>query len=221
MTSLTRLRPILLGLALLAVAAHATPAARAADVGLGLRAGTQGIGVEGAVGLTKWFSLRGGIYDASLSDDTEEGGIVYDGTLEVGGVGLIADVFPTRGSFRLSAGLFSNDNGIELTATPVTPQQIGDSIYTPAQIGTLLGRVEFDDTAPYLGIGWGSLARGKRVGFLFDLGVVLQGSGEVSLVATGGGVDPDDLADEAAEVEAEISDYDLWPVVSFGLAIRL
>jgi hypothetical protein len=60
----------------------------------------------------------------------------------------------------------------------------------------------------------------RRVGFLFDLGVVSQGSGDVTLSSSTGIVDPADLEAEAARIEEDIEDYELWPVLSVGLAIR-
>jgi hypothetical protein len=192
----------------------------AADVGVGVRAGTQGLGAELGFGVTGWLGIRGGFYTGSLSFDYEETGIEYDGDLDVGGLGVVADFHPFRNGFRVSAGLFSNDNGIGIKATPTEPQEIGGTIYDPAEIGTLNGDVGFDSTAPYLGLGWGRLAGGKRLAFLFDLGVLRQGSGDVSLSSSTGLIDPADLEAEIAEIESDIEDYDLWPVVSFGLAIR-
>jgi hypothetical protein len=76
-------------------------------------------------------------------------------------------------------------------------------------------------SAPYLGIGWGNAAVGKRVGFLFDLGVLRQGSGDVTLFSNFVLVDPADIEQEIVELEDDIDDYELWPVISFGVAIRL
>jgi len=198
----------------------ATTGTHAADLGIGLRAGTQGLGAEGAVGLTKWFALRGGVYGYDLSEGFDEGGISYDGDLQLGGFGLLADFFPLRGQFRITAGLFSNQTEMEVVSTPTGNIVIGGTIYTPAEVGTLSGTIDFDPTAPYLGIGWGNVAKGKRIGFLFDAGLLLQGSGDVTLGSSTGLVSFVDLEAEIQEIEAGIEDYDFWPVLSFGLAIR-
>lgn len=209
------------GLLLLVVLfSYGVPQTAAADVGIAARAGTQGWGVEGAVGFTKFFSLRGGFYDATISENVEEGGIDYDGDLNLGGYGLFADFFPFRGGFHITGGLMSNENSIDIVATPTQPQEIGNMVYQPAEIGQLIGAVKFDDEVPYLGVGWGNVARGKRFGFVIDLGVIDQGDPAVSLLATNGAVDPADLAAEAAELEDEITDYDLWPILSVGVAFR-
>lgn len=196
------------------------PAAVAADVGLGLRAGTVGLGAEIAVGVSERLTVRGGLYTADVTDSFDEGGISYDGELSLGGAGVLLDLFPTGGAFHLTAGLFSNDNRIDLTATPTQPQEIGGTVYTPAEIGRLFGDVTFDDTVFYAGLGWGNVARGKRTSFLFDLGVLAQGGGKVRLDATNPVISDADLQAEARQIEDDISSYDLWPVISLGLAIR-
>ena len=209
-------------LALLILLASVTPGL-AADMGVSVRAGTQGAGAEFGIGFTKWFTLRGGVYRLTFSESFEEAGIDYDAGVKLGGTGVLADFFPSQGSFRVTAGLFSNNNEIDLKAIPTMDQEIGGTSYTPMEIGTLSGDVTFDDTAPYFGIGWGNIARGKRVGFMFDAGILKQGSGEVSLT-TNGTLQSDpflfDLAAEAMELEDDISDFDIWPVISFGLSIR-
>jgi len=194
--------------------------AHAADLGMGLRAGTHGLGAEFGVGFTPWFGLRAGASVLNVSGDYDEQGIDYDGTLKLGGYGLWADFFPMKGTFRITAGVLSNRNAIELEAVPTAPIEIGGGTYDPSEVGTLNGNVDFDSTVPYLGIGWGNVARGKRVGFLCDLGVIRQGAGDVALSASSGLVDPGDLAAEAAKIEDDIEDYELWPVISFGLSIR-
>lgn len=211
------LRSTLVALVTLAALTSTT---HAFELGLGLRVGTQGLGVEGAFGATEWLTVRAGLYGGSVSHDFEEGGIDYDGDLKVGGAGALADFFPLRGRFRLTAGLFSNANEIEIEARPTGPVTIGGTVYTPLQVGTLLGEVDFDATAPYFGVGWGNVAQGRRLGFVFDLGVLRQGSGDVSLRATNGGVGDADLEQEAREIEDDIDGYDLWPVISAGVAIR-
>lgn len=211
-------RRILIVIAALVLSIPAT--SRAAEFGLGLRAGTQGLSAEGGVSFTRWVSLRAGIHAGDISYDFDEGGINYDGDLQLGGYGVLVDFFPMRGTFRLTGGLFSNRNEVELQARAIEDIEIGDTTYSPAEAGTLTGTVDWNSTAPYLGIGWGNVARGKRVGFLCDLGVLSQGSGEVTLASDSPFVDPADLALEAAEIEDDIDGFKLWPVVSFGLSIR-
>lgn len=192
----------------------------AGKLGLGLRAGTQGLGAELGIRVSDRFSLRAGYYTADVSDNYEETDITYDGDVQLGGAGLIADFHPFKGSFHVSAGLFSNDNEIGIGATPTTSQDIGGTTYTPMQIGTLDGRISFDSTAVYAGLGWGRINGDKRLSFLFDLGILNQGSGDVDLSSSTGLISNADLQAEIAEIESDIEDYDFWPVISFGIGIR-
>ncbi len=192
----------------------------AAKFGVGLRAGTQGAGAEFGVGITERFGVRAGYYPMSLSTDYEQTDVMYDGDIRFGGLGLIADFHPFKGRFHLSAGIFSNENEILLSATPTTSLDIGGTTYTPAEIGTLSGRISFNSTAPYFGLGWGRINGEKRVGLLFDLGILRQGRGRVDLTSSAGLISLVDLQAEISEIEADIEHFEFWPVASVGLAIR-
>ena len=192
----------------------------AAKLGVGLRAGTQGAGAELGVGVSERFSVRAGYYSWDLSTDYEETDVVYDAGVQLGGMGLIADFHPFKNGFHLSAGVFSNENEISISATPTTSLDIGGTTYTPAEIGTLSGRISFNSTAPYFGLGWGRINGEKRVGLLFDLGILRQGRGRVDLTSSTGLISLVDLQAEISEIEADIEHFEFWPVASVGLAIR-
>jgi len=194
--------------------------ANADGFGIGVKAGTLGYGVEGTFALSERVNLRAGLNDYSLSYDESEGGILYNGKLELGTVAVLFDWHPFAGTFRLSAGLMKNDNAIKLTATPTTNQTIGGNPYTPAEIGTLSGDVSFKSTAPYLGIGWGNASRNGRFGGSFEIGAMFQGSPKVSLSASGGAVSQVDLTSEAQEAQADLDDFKIYPVISLGLSFR-
>ena len=199
----------------------ATLPAAAVELGLGIRAGTYGIGADLGVEVTDRFGVRVAGSALDVSTDYDETGVDYDADVGLGGLGAFADWYPSRtGGFRVSAGVLANRNEVDLTAVASEPVTIGDDVYPPEALGSVFGTVDFDDTAPYFGIGWGRFTGEKRLGFLFDLGVVRQGAGDVTLTSSTGIVAPEDLEAEAARIEEDIEEYELWPVVSFGLAIR-
>lgn len=195
--------------------------ATAADLGVGAKISTYGWGAEFGVGFTDWFTLRASATTGSVSGDYEEDGVDYNADFDLGGYGVLADFFPMRGTFRLTAGFLSNRNAVDLRAVPTGNIDIGGGTYTPAQVGTLSGDIDFDSAVPYFGVGWGNVAKGRRLGFLVDLGFIHQGGGQVMLNASAGGVPQSDLDAEAASIENDISDVDFWPIISFGMAIRL
>jgi hypothetical protein len=189
--------------------------------GMGLKGGTLGLGLEFTGAVNHWFGLRATLdqYDYSKTFDKED--ITYDGKLKVGGYGVLADFFPSHTQFRLTVGVLKNRNKIDLTSNPTSDTTIGDNTYTPAEIGTLTGDMTFRSGVPYFGVGYGNAARSKhRVGFVLDVGVEPQGSPQMTLAASGGGVSQSDLDKEAAKVENDTKNFKLWPVIALGISIR-
>ena len=182
--------------------------------GIGIKAGTYGLGADFGVTLIDQVSLRLTFQRASLSltETVEE--IDYDGDFTLGGEGILADIYPFGGQFRFTAGIYNNRNQVDLAGTPNEPVDIGDTEYPPSAIGTLSGTVDFNDTAPYLGVGWGNTSRGKkRLRFVLDAGILFSGSASIdNLTASAGGVSQEDLDKEAAKIEDDISDADFWPI---------
>jgi hypothetical protein len=210
------------GFVALAMICAATAAGADERLGIGVKAGTLGFGLDFTVRATNWLAFRvtGGQYDYARSFDNS--GITYDGTLKVGGYGALADFYPSKSKFRLTVGALSNRNKIDLTSTPTSNIDIGDNNYTPAQVGTLTGDLKFKSVVPYFGIGYGNAARGPhRVGFVLDVGVETQGSPVASLAASGGGVSQADLDKETQQIEDDTSGYKIWPVIAFGISFRI
>lgn len=203
-------------------------AAAAQDAGgqwsVGVSAGTLGISPEVGYrfGAHAGVRVNGGFYDYDRTEEIDD--IDYDGTLKLSSFGAMADWYPFGGSFRLSAGARSNSNRVDLVATPTTNVEIGDEIYTPAEAGTLNGRVDFRKFSPALTLGWGGkLRKGFTVGF--EAGVLLQGSPKLSLASTGGALsnNADFLAElerERRQAEDDADDFKLWPVLQLHFAWR-
>ncbi|MDH5649330.1 MAG: hypothetical protein OEY67_06705 [Gammaproteobacteria bacterium] len=195
--------------------------AQAADFALGVKGGTLGLGAELTTSIVSNLNVRLGLNSYSYDYTTTESGIDYDAELDLGTTALLLDWHPFSGRFRISAGIMKNDNGINMSATPTTNQIIGGTSYTPAQIGTLTGKIGFKDTAPYVGIGFGNaVSKNKRIGFTLDIGVLIQDSPEVTLSASGGAVSLVDLGAEEAQLESDISEFDVYPVISLGVSYR-
>ncbi|ANM30030.1 hypothetical protein ABI59_11285 [Acidobacteria bacterium Mor1] len=188
--------------------------------GVALRAGTYGVGADVGIGVNRLITVRGSYQTLDVNESFDEDGIDYDADLEIGGTGLYVDVFPFAGSFRITGGLIENRNEVRVMATPTEAEVIGDTLYTPDQIGTLTGFVDYDSSATYLGVGVGNLVRGRRFGFVFDAGLVFQDAGDVTLASSTGLIDPGDLELERLDLQDDADDLESWPVISFGLAIR-
>jgi hypothetical protein len=206
------------------VATLAAVPALAQDHAVGARIGMLGLGVEYSYRVTERIAVRGGLNTSGYSFEETESGIDYDFDLDFDSLSIGVDVHPMQGAFRVSAGLLRNDSALSAQGIGSGGSYtIGDMTYPADQVGSLRGRVGFDDTAPYIAVGWDFL-RGKRVGMSLDLGVVDQGAPIVSLSIDGPiGDDPDfqaDLAAEVAELQASLDDLDVYPYVMFGVVFR-
>jgi hypothetical protein len=189
------------------------------------KAGTLGLGGDLTAGITSNVNARVGINAGSLSFQGSPTDVEYDVDLDFLSFPAMVDWHVFDDSFRISAGVLINENEIGLLATPTAPVQIGDNVYTPAEIGTLSGGVDFEPVAPYVGIGWGNaLDPYKKWGFTCDFGVAYTHSPNVALAASGTGAsDPtfqDDLAREVSDIEDKLSNYKFYPVISVGLFYR-
>lgn len=208
------------------VAALATVPAAAFGEGhsVAAKAGALGLGVEYGYSINERFAVRFGLNGAEYGFDAEESGIDYDFDLVWDSLSIAADFHPGGGPLRLTVGLLRNDNRLEAESRAADSITVGGQIYTPADIGTLYGRVGFDDTAPFAGIGWDWSRKRQRFGVSFDIGVVDQGAPTVSLRATGPIVgDPqfaDDIEAERLELEGELDDLDVVPYGSLGFVFR-
>lgn len=210
------------------VAALALPTSHALAEGhghaVGLKAGALGLGLEYSYQFNPRLSVRGGVNGASVGTDLDEAGIRYDVDVVWDSLTVGVDFHPTQRAFRLSAGaLLSNDNRLEALSRPTQNVMVGDTTYTPAQVGTLIAVASFDGSAPFLGLGW-DWSRDKRVGMTLDLGLVDQGDPKVTLVGTGtllgNQAFQSDIAAERADLEQELEDFGLAPYASIGLMIR-
>lgn len=209
--------------------------ASAGPLGVSAKAGTLGFGVEADFALSEKLSVRGQFNSFDYDYTTDEDDIEYDGQLELSSYGVLLDWHPMGGAFRLSLGGYINNNELTGTATGAGEYDIGDETYVvlPGDNLRLSTSIELGENfAPYAGLGWGnSPANDGGFMFSFELGVLLQGSPSVDLNATGtanGGLvdfstDPTvqaELRKEETNLEDDLKDFELYPVITLGLGYR-
>jgi len=210
-------------LAALALVAFSTANA---DFGVGVKAGTLGLGVEGRWSPLPWLDFRAGINDYDYDDDGSQAGIDYDATLVLDNYYLTGNLHFPLSPFRVTAGVFENGNEFLMGSqdTGGSDFDIGGISFSPTDVGELQGAARFSDVAPYLGVGFDFEVFGKA-GLNFDFGVLWQDSPDVTLEATGlANASPSvqallipALEAERLELEDEMSDFKAWPVVSVSL----
>ncbi len=219
--------------------------ARDLNLGVGIKAGTLGTGLELSLALSKTVNARIAVtnIDAStsetlnLSDAATGTQATIDSSLDMnfGASALLLDWYVFDGTFHVTAGMLKNDSKARLTGrlTSATVTFDGQTynatqdFIDPSVSGTVKLGSGYD---PYLGIGWGRKA-GVEPGFALslELGVLLL-SPSVTLAAptldpngpaAASGVTQADLnagvKDAEKTAEGELTALDVWPVISLGV----
>ena len=197
-----------------------------ADFGVGVKAGTLGLGLEARWDPpVPWFDLRVGMNQYDYDDASSYSGISYDATLALDSYYLTGNIkFPVS-PFRLTLGACSNGNELQLRSqdTGGLTIDIGGTTFPVAAIGALQSTTSFGSTAPYAGVGFDFELFGKA-GLNLDFGVLWQGEPSVALEATNwSNLSPAEqailgpaLEAERLDLEDEMSDLKAWPVVSLA-----
>jgi hypothetical protein len=195
----------LVGLALVA-------AGSAQAAGIGVRAGTTGVGADVAFGIVPTLAARLG-YSAGTVDHDVSTNVTYHGKLKLSNVNALLDWSPL-GPFRITGGFIFNDNKFDVQTDPVNG-------------ATISGTVKPENSAaPYLGIGYGNVA-GAGVNFYADLGVMFQGSPQASLTANcGPSTTPaqcsalqSQVASQQQQLQDQLKNAKYYPVLNIGITI--
>lgn len=222
-----------------------TSGANAIDWGLGVKAGTVGVGAELSVALSQTINARLSLTSVSADFDEEvvldetingvpNNTATIDATMDVnfGAVALLLDWYVFDGTFHISGGMIKNDSKIDLLGTirdnnvtfNGTTYNVGDDFEDASIRGTVSAGESFE---PYLGIGWGRKADDDPgLSLSVEIGVVLMSPSVDLQGPTVSSDNPNNISQadldadvDAAEQEAndDLSDLEMWPVLSIGL----
>lgn len=212
--------------------------ASAGNLGVAGKLSLLGYGVEADYVLTDTLSVRGQFNRYNYDDTFNEEDIDYKGALKLQTFGALLDWHPFGGGFRLSGGGFFADNKLEATGSGVGSYEIGDEEYTVTAGQTLQADIDItlaDGFKPYLGFGWGHSPANKGGLLLsFDVGVLFQGEPEVDLNVRGTATDKNnntvdfsndpslqaEVTKERNKLKDDLKDFNLYPVLSFGIGWR-
>ena len=129
------------------------------DLGISLRAGTLGGGIELSKLLVSHVGIRVGANYFSLNKDSLTAkDVSYDAKLKLQSFDGLLDLYPSpRGSFHLTAGVMSDPLKITGSGTPTGGDfKINGNTYTRPQVGTLTAEAKFASALPYVGLGFGT-----------------------------------------------------------------
>ncbi len=190
---------------------------------LGGKVGTLGVGGELTANIVPSVDARVGYNALDVDFNKQEfEDIEYNTGLDFSSLSVLADWHVFDGGFRVSGGFISMDNELRMDARPKTSVEIGDHIYTPSEIGTLTGKVEFDKIAPYIGIGWGNpFITHSRLGIATDFGIAFTNSPDVYLSATGMAAGLQSNLDiERRKMKDDVDSIKIYPIISFSIYYR-
>jgi len=183
--------------------------------GIGIRAGTTGIGGDVAFNIAPLTDVRIGYSGLKWGYDVSTSNARYDGNLELSNLSGLLDFHPLGPIFRLTGGVIFNDNKYQATGRP--------SNGLPGSFSATV-QPEYR-AAPYLGIGWGNVA-GAGLNFYADVGVMFMGAPKATLSADCAGLSAaqcaalqSQAAAEQANLEDQLKHFKAYPVLNIGLTI--
>jgi hypothetical protein len=206
------------------MAAVSVPAFAGTDVEA--HVSTLGLGLGMGFQATDTIVARIGFNEFNKSFSTSSGSLNYDGKLKLSSLDALLDWHLFGGATHLTAGIMSNNNKFNLSATPGSSgYTINGQTFTAAQVGTLNGDVSFNSAAPYLGFGWNSQPKNKGLSFKSDFGVMFQGSPKATLTYTGNGGGNSAIASqinsqvavEQANLNDKLKNFKYYPVISVAV----
>src|SRR5882672_4598987 len=116
-------------------------------LGVGVKAGTTGVGLDVAMSVFPLVDARVGWAGLKWGLDQNTSGASYKGDLKLNNVNALLDFHPLGPMFRLTGGLIFNSNKYDATGTP---NGIPGSFSASVESGRA--------AAPYAGVGWGRVA---------------------------------------------------------------
>jgi hypothetical protein len=188
--------------------------------------GSQGLGLDVTRALRPRLNARLGFgLGASLALEEKASDTDYRIETPLGGAFGQLDWHPRGGGFHVSGGLLRTRHRFTIAAKPADAFLVGGTHYPASDVGHLGGQARVRQWAPYFGVGWGNaVARAKRFGLVFDLGVAPQGLPAVSLSAdgprAGDAAFRESLSLEARDVAARLRAWRVFPVVALSLSRR-
>jgi len=194
------------------------PVASSAQVAVGARVGTLGVGAEASFRVNSRIAIRGGYGIVPYEFDQEVGDVQYnvEPTSKLPNIGVDLSL----GMIRLGGGLMFFQDSTKLTGVPTGTVTFGGTQYTGAQIGTVRGSLDHGSAVPYGIIGFGNPS-GTGFGMFLDLGAAFTKKPDLQVTASGpissSAAFRTDLEEERQDIQDKLDKYfKVWPIVSLG-----
>jgi len=193
--------------------------------GIGLNAGTFGVGGEVIKGFGQKIDLRAGYSALNLkidqNMDIQGSSVALIGRLHTGGAHLKANYNLTNW-FHLTLGAATTRTSVSIAAGANGTLPYEDLQVNPEDVGNLEILLYPSWTvSPYAGIGFGrTLNRSKRLGFSVDLGAFYHSTPQAILYGNGM-LTPTASEKNIMVIGNIIAPYAWWPMLNFELTYRI
>jgi hypothetical protein len=209
-------------------------------VGVALRFSTLGAGLEIATPLSQSVNLRSIINDVDYGYKFTSNGGDYNAEAHFHSAQMSVDWFPFHGGFHLSPGIMVFNN--KLAVQIKVPSGQSFSLEDYEMISSLNDPLHGGATATYgkkiapvLMAGFSNILprNGRHFSAPFEFGVVYPGAAQISINLQGTACKPEGCSNVAMDAEAqrdvllkqsqlnsELNRFQLYPIVSTGLAFR-
>ncbi len=192
----------------------------------GVKLGTTGFGIEGALGLSENVNVRVGYTsnDFKLDYTTEDRDphVEFNLNSNNDAINIMIDYLPFKRGFRLSGGVIYQGPQFEGTGFPIesyTDPQTGFTI-PPDLMGSVTINLEYEKKfSPYFGIGFGNSVGNQRLTFSFDAGVIFSGKPTFRSQSVGRMAEVIDYDEQ--ELRDGVEEFTVLPLISFGLAFKI
>ena len=216
---------------ILAVALAALTLPAFADTTIDGKISSLGLGAEVAFPMTQSVDARIGLNGFQFTRTTSTAaspGVVAsnsNNSFNLQSLQALADWHPWQSSFRLSGGLMLNYNKLNVTSTLAAGQNYiylnGQKYNLQSIVGqdaTVNATVDFRKVAPYLGIGWGRTPKNTGLSFTSDFGIMFQGAPRSNLTTNITNLlNANDITQANAQLRDSVKNYNMYPVISFGI----
>ena len=198
-------------------------------VSLGVNAGTVGLGVDITTGLTKKLNIQlaYNTFEFGVTGDFEdqEVSVNYSGNFSQRNFSLLADFYPFKRGFKISAGLYSQNFLITAQSQFNEPFVLNEGLnsektFDPERLGKLDVKLSYpNNLMPYIGFGFGNpVAEGSPVKLNISLGLMYSGKPTLDMIGEGL-VAP--TVDHAINFQKALDEFPWFPVLKLGLSVRI
>lgn len=151
---------------------------------------------------------------------------------------LLFDIFPFKKSaFHITAGAYfgggsvikayNKEDGLLQDVADYNRRhpndligyELGDYLLTPDDNGNVNAEIKTSGFRPYIGIGNGRAVPKKRIGFMFEVGVMFWGTPKI--YCNGDELTSEDLGSDSGDLMEVLSSIKIYPVINFRLCGRI